>query len=89
MRTSREAYNRVIWDARLDRAAFTIGYRDSLAPRGIRETPLDAWDPNGDIPWHRISYLRCGGMVVWSREPPLDLLSDAELPAAAFLPKTP
>jgi poly(A) polymerase len=83
-RTGREAINRIIWDARLDPAAFVIGYGDRLAEGGVRETPLPAWQDGGEIPAHRLSYIRCGNVIVWSRGADSDLLADADLPAAAW-----
>ncbi len=83
--TSQEACNRILWDSRLDREAFTIGYVDRLAPHGIRETPLSDWNPEGDIPWHRIRYILCGNEVVWDREQGIDRLSSADLPLEAWL----
>jgi uncharacterized protein (UPF0248 family) len=82
--TGREAYNRVFWDGRLNRHAFVIGFTDRLAPSGIGETPLPAWDVQGEIPWHRIQYIRCGGVTVWSRSEPEDRLASGDLPAEAW-----
>src|SRR5262245_44223490 len=80
--TSREAFNRIFWDDRLDRAAFVIGYGDRVADRP-REKPLATWDAEGDIPWNRVLYIRCGSMVVWSRTSP-DLLASEDLPPTAW-----
>ena len=83
-RTGREAVNRIVWDDRLDPAAFVVGYVDRLASTGVRETPLPAWEDRGDVPAHRISFIRCGAVVVWSRGEAGDLLADAALPREAW-----
>jgi 2'-5' RNA ligase/uncharacterized protein (UPF0248 family) len=82
---SREIYNRVLWDARLDRGAFVIGYQDRHAPEGIQETPLVEWDPEGDVPWHRIRYFRCGETIVWDRDMHIDLFASDALPPDAWV----
>jgi len=70
LRTSREVYDQIRWDPRLDAAAFTIGYetRDE-------EIPLPSFDPEGEIPWHRIQFIRRGETVVWDRRLRTDLLA--------------
>ncbi|BAY24015.1 RNA 2',3'-cyclic phosphodiesterase [Calothrix sp. NIES-2100] len=88
MATSREVYHRIIWDVRLDSSAFVVGYQERLSSTGMREKPLAQWATDGDIPWHRIRYIRCGDMVVWDREQHLDLISSGELPAAAWKSET-
>ncbi|MBD2238503.1 DUF504 domain-containing protein [Aulosira sp. FACHB-113] len=88
MATSREVYHRIIWDVRLKSSAFVVGYQERLASTGIREKPLTQWATDGDIPWHRIRYIRCQDVVVWDREQHLDLISSGELPAAAWKSET-
>ncbi len=88
MATSREVYHRIIWDVRLDSSAFVVGFQERLSSTGIREKPLAQWVTDGDIPWHRIRYIRCGDVVVWDREQHLDLISSGELPAAAWKSET-
>ncbi|MCL1473895.1 poly(A) polymerase [Argonema antarcticum] len=85
MATSREVYDRILWDARLNSSAFIIGYRERTSQDKIWEKPFLKWQPNGDIPWHRIRYIRCQETVVWDRDRHLDLLSTGELPAAAWV----
>jgi uncharacterized protein (UPF0248 family) len=80
--TSREAFNRVLWDARLNRAAFRIGYIDRVAG-AVREQPLDAW--SGAIPWHRVVHIRCGAAIVWARDAPEDSLAGGLLPPEAWV----
>jgi poly(A) polymerase len=83
--TGQEAFNRLFWDARLNRDAFTVGYSDRVAEGGVREVPLTRWDPKGSVPSHRMLYIRCGTEVVWSREESVDRLASDDLPAAAWL----
>jgi poly(A) polymerase len=70
--TCQEAYNRVRWDAALDATAYTIGYATRAG--AIKEKPLLSWDPEGDIPWHRVRYMRCGDTIMWDREARIDLI---------------
>jgi poly(A) polymerase len=82
--TGHETINRILWDNRLNPKAFTIGFLDRLSPTGLREKPLTEWDENGDIPWHRIRYIRCGEEVVWDREQRLDRFATDQLPTGAW-----
>ena len=84
MATSREIYNRIICDSRLDSNIFIAGFEDRVSASGIREKPLAHWAADGDIPWHRIRYIRCQDIVVWDREQHLDLFSTGNLPAFAW-----
>jgi poly(A) polymerase len=72
MATINEVYNRIIWDSRLNRNLFVTGFPERVSD-AIREKPLAHWDGSGDIPWHRIRYIRCGDMVVWDRDQHLGL----------------
>lgn len=84
MLPSHEVYHRIIWDKRLNPSAFTIGYSDRLATKGMREKPLTNWEANGEIPWHRIRYIRCGTIVVWDRDQHIDFFSTEQLPEDAW-----
>jgi poly(A) polymerase len=84
-RTGREAVNRIVWDNRLAQEAFVVGYVDRVAEGGVREKPLSAWDDGGEIPAHRISYIRCGEIIVWSRGDESDRLADLDLPRDAWV----
>ncbi|AFY57962.1 poly(A) polymerase [Rivularia sp. PCC 7116] len=84
MATSWEIYNRIIWDSRLDSNVFIAGFEDRVSASGIREKPLAHWAADGDIPWHRIRYIRAQDIVVWDREQHLDLISSGHLPAFAW-----
>ncbi|WP_223645274.1 poly(A) polymerase [Corallococcus sp. EGB] len=73
--TSREVYHRIRWDSRLDAREFVIGYD---AHRGaMQEMPLEAFVPDGEIPWHRVWYFKRGTLVVWDRKERIDLLGNA------------
>ena len=84
MATSWEIYNRIIWDYRLDSSVFIICFEDRISESGIREKPLVNWTADGDIPWHRIRYIRCQDIIVWDREQHLDLISSGYLPVFAW-----
>lgn len=83
LRTSREVYDQVRHDPRLDPSAFVIGY--ATRDTGTEEMPLPSFEPEGEIPWHRIQYIRRGTTTVWDRQERIDLLaprrSDAPAPA--------
>lgn len=87
--TSREIISRILWDSRLNRTAFVVGYQDRLAPEGFREKTVDEWAVASDIPWHRVRFIRCGETRVWDRETHLDLFATDELPAAAWVEPSP
>ncbi len=84
MATSWEIYNRIIWDSRLNSDVFIAGFEDRVSTSGLREKPLAHWAADGDIPWHRIRYIRCQDIVVWDREQHLDLISTGNLPTFAW-----
>ncbi|MCJ8280840.1 MAG: RNA repair domain-containing protein [Rivularia sp. ALOHA_DT_140] len=84
MATSWEIYNRIIWDYRLDSSIFIIGFEDINSQSGIKEKALVSWNADGDIPWHRIRYIRCQDIMVWDREQHLDLISSGNLPDFAW-----
>jgi poly(A) polymerase len=81
--TCQEAYNRIRWDASLDAAAYTIGY--ATRSGSIKEKALLSWDPEGDIPWHRVRFIRCGDQIMWDREARIDRIVHPE-PAAPATP---
>jgi poly(A) polymerase len=86
MATSKEIYNRIVWDRRLDTSSFIIGYQERMSLDDLREKPLTQWQTDGDIPWHRIRYIRCQDTIVWDRDRHLDLISTDNLPSSAWLP---
>ncbi|GEM_PF-3063917 len=72
MATSREVYDRILWDARLNNSAFIIGYRERTSEDKIWEKPFLKWQPNGDIPAQACA--ECLGF-----QPSLHLLGSARL----------
>ena len=87
MATIREVYDRILWDDRLDHRAFSLGFSDRISG-SIREKHLSEWAVDGDIPWHRIRYVKCGETIVWDRDRPIDLFTTGELPIAAWVVAT-
>ncbi len=83
MATITEVYNRIIWDANLNRNMFIAGFHERVSDT-IREKPLAQWDDNSDIPWHRVRYIRCHETIVWDRENRIDLISTNNLPEIAW-----
>lgn len=73
LRTSRAIYDQIRWDPRLDPARFFIGYesRRDLPD----EVPLPDFDPEGEIPWHRVLYVRDSEGMVWDRRSRVDELA--------------
>ncbi|MEM1347128.1 MAG: RNA repair domain-containing protein [Myxococcota bacterium] len=74
--TSREAYNRIKWDPSMDETAFVIGYRERSGR--TKEVPLVEWSPDGDVPFHRVWYIRRGDVTVWDREARVDLVVEPD-----------
>ena len=96
MRTSQEIYHRVRWDARFDASRFVVGVEQR--GREPKRVPLPSFDPQGDIPWHRVLFFEADGQLVWDRASGLDgldasgagLAQRARLLAAPFFePRTP
>ncbi|MCC3422197.1 MAG: DUF504 domain-containing protein [Microcoleus sp. PH2017_07_MST_O_A] len=87
MATIREIYDRILWDSRLDHRAFSLGFSDRISGN-MREKPLSEWAVDGDIPWHRIRYVKCGETIVWDRDRLVDLFTTGELPVAAWVVAT-
>jgi poly(A) polymerase len=79
-----EIYNRIIWDERLNSSTFIAAYTERMSSNGMREKPLAQWATDGDIPWHRIRYIRCEDTIVWDREKHIDLISTGQLPHTAW-----
>ncbi|MBW8804472.1 MAG: DUF504 domain-containing protein [Catenulisporales bacterium] len=96
MRTSQEIYHRVRWDARFDASRFVLGVEQR--GRGPKRVPLPSFDPQGEIPWHRVVFFEADGEVVWDRASGLDALDasgaglarrERVLPAPFFEARTP
>lgn len=73
-RTSREAYDWIRWDPVFDPSDFVIDY--DVHDDALAEIGLDAFDPQGDIPWHRIQRIRHEHEVVWDRRARIDRLAE-------------
>ena len=86
LRTSREVYMRVRWDASFDETQFLIGYDDRAA--GMKEIPFTEFVPDGDIPWHRVWYFRSGDVVYWDRARKVDLIFGSGESESATQPPT-
>lgn len=84
MMTSQEVYNRIMWDGKLNPKAFIIGFTDRVSESGLREKPLIEWAADGDIPWHRVRYIRCGQEMVWDRDNRINLFENDSLPEEAW-----
>jgi endonuclease/exonuclease/phosphatase family metal-dependent hydrolase/2'-5' RNA ligase/uncharacterized protein (UPF0248 family) len=96
MRTSQEIYHRVRWDARFDASRFVLGVEQR--GREPKRVPLPSFDPQGDIPWHRVLFFEADGELVWDRASGLDALDASGaglaqrvrmLAAPFFEPRTP
>ena len=87
MATIREIYDRILWDSRLDHRAFSLGFSDRISGN-MREKRLSEWAVDGDIPWHRIRYVKCAETIVWDRDRLIDLFTIAQLPVAAWVVAT-
>lgn len=66
MRTSREVHAQILWDERLDPTRFTV-LVDVHGPEPKR-IPLPRFEPDGDIPWHRVVGYTCDDVPCWDRE---------------------
>lgn len=86
LRPIQEIYNRIIWDKRLNKKAFIIGFTDRMSREGLREKPLVEWNTGDiEIPWHRIQYIRCGDTKLWDRQQRVDLFASDRLPVEAWV----
>lgn len=73
-RTSREAYDWIHWDPAFDPAQFVVLYDDH--EETLAEVGLVAFEPDGEIPWHRVRALRWKGELVWDRDARIDRLAE-------------
>ena len=96
MRTSQEIFHRVRWDARFDASRFVVGVENR--GREPKRVPLPSFDPQGDIPWHRVLFFEADGQLVWDRASGVDALDASGaglarrtrlLAAPFFEPRTP
>lgn len=96
MRTSEQIYHRVRWDPRFDPERFVLGVRQrDAAPKRV---PLPAFNPGGDVPWHRVIFIEADGELVWDRATGVDRVDTSGaglvrhqglLPAPFFTPSIP
>jgi uncharacterized protein (UPF0248 family) len=73
LRTITDVLNRLNWDPEYQDQTFFIGYDDRI--QGPLETPLQDYTPlaqGGDLPEHRIWYVRSGDTVLWDKMGRLD-----------------
>ncbi|UWP79459.1 RNA repair domain-containing protein [Dactylosporangium fulvum] len=81
LRPVQDVVSRIRYDATLDAARFVVGYEERNA--GVREAPLPAFVAGGDVPWHRVRYVKAGGLTVWDRQARVDLVfGSGDSPAA-------
>lgn len=73
MQTSKQVYDRIRWDPGLDPARCRIGI--DVHAEHLQEVAFAAFEPGGDIPWHRIVYFAYDGEAVWDRRTRLDRLA--------------
>lgn len=79
MRTSEQLYHQIRWDSRFQAADYVLGIQIRSGP--VQELPLLNFQPNKDIPWHRILYIKGPHGLVWDRATGLDqLTADAHQP---------
>ncbi|MBX3172544.1 MAG: DUF504 domain-containing protein [Candidatus Eremiobacteraeota bacterium] len=74
MRTSEQLYHQIRWDSRFQAADYALGIQIRNGP--VQELPLLSFQPNKDIPWHRILYIKGPQGLVWDRATGLDQLTN-------------
>jgi|GEM_PF-1749093 len=72
LRPVQDVIGRIRFDAALDVARFSVGYEERFA--GVREAPLAGVLGEGEVPWHRIWFIKAGSLVVWDRRERIDLI---------------
>ena len=72
LRPVQDVVGRIRFDSALDPRRFTIGYEERFA--GVREAPLADFIGEGEIPWHRIWFIKAGPLIVWDRRERIDLV---------------
>jgi len=78
MRTSEQIYHQIRWDARFQAADYRLGLQIRQGP--VQEIPLLRYQPGGDIPWHRILYIKGPHGLVWNRDGLDQLIPDQQNP---------
>lgn len=69
--TSREVFNRIRWDPRIEASKVTVAYEDRF--RGLVELEFSDRKLERDVPWHRVMRFSYEGRPIWDRDG-LDLL---------------
>lgn len=72
LRPVQDVVGRIRFDSAFDPSRFTIGYEERFA--GVREAPLSDFLGEGEIPWHRIWFIKAGPLIVWDRRERIDLV---------------
>ncbi|MFN8610216.1 MAG: RNA repair domain-containing protein [Vulcanimicrobiota bacterium] len=72
MRTSDQIYHQIRWDSRFQAADYSLGVQIRNGP--VKEIPVLSFQPGGDIPWHRVLYIKGPRGLVWDRASGLDQL---------------
>eukprot|EP01080_Neovahlkampfia_damariscottae_P001370 gene1370-11992_t len=72
LRPSDQIIARIRWDKKFDSTKLLIGYLDRFV--GPMECTLTTFD-EGDIPMHRIIYLKYVEEIIWDREKKIDKLT--------------
>ncbi|KAJ6237360.1 leukocyte receptor cluster member 9 [Anaeramoeba flamelloides] len=70
MKTSKDVYNRIIYDNKYDPEEFMIGMKEGS---DIIDCPFEEYDPE-EVPMHSILYFKHNEQIVWSRNPQIDLI---------------
>lgn len=70
MRPADVIHAQIRWDPRLDDRRFSIGLDVHAA--NPKEILFAGFEPNGDIPWHRVLYFACDGVPCWDRRTGVD-----------------
>lgn len=80
LRTFEDVFHRMRWDDKYTMDDMTMGYEDRLL--GAMEMPLCDFVPiaeGGELPMHRVWYIRCAADVLWDRRRKLDLIFSSGL----------
>jgi uncharacterized protein (UPF0248 family) len=86
LRMSKEIIDRIRWDKNFDTEQLIIGYVDRFV--GTLECNLEVYD-EGEIPQHRIIYLKYSNEIIWDRKNKIDKISFSEDPSSFLEKETP
>lgn len=79
MRTSEQIFHQIRWDPRFTAAHYFLGIH--IRGGQSKEIPLLSFQPGGDIPWHRIHWIRGPRGIVWDRHQGIDELRPESEPS--------